>query len=114
MNDKMSHEEWHEAAHRAQQEHAQRVREDNLRSDAVTFSCLLAPGDEVGIVRNGPPGGKSTHITLGMTNHGESMVVALSPATARRFVAAMLDVIEECQPDAPLLKFHPDTFKGDN
>ena len=108
--DGMSHEEFHESARKAVAAHHQRLRDDGLMGEERYFTCNLTPGDRIALKRVGPSGGSSTYIAIGMTNHGEGMMVALSPQEARRFAAALLDNIESCDPAKPLLSIPEPPF----
>lgn len=110
----MSHEEYHEAAREAQHKYLAARKDDGLLGELKEYSCVLSPGDSVGIQRIGPEKGKSTYVAVGMSNHGNTMLVALSPKEARRFAAGLLDAIEECDPQRPIIFVPVPEVEDDN
>lgn len=104
MNPDTNHDDYHEAMRKGQQAYSARVKADGLRGDTRIVRCMISPGDKLNLTRVGPVGGQSTHVVVAMTVHGEDAgTIMLSPANARRLTAALLDLIEECDPSTPLI-----------
>lgn len=104
MNDH-DHQNWHQQAERARKDHINRLRANDQIGPETRFPCLLAPGDGIAVSRMGPKGMTSTYVSVLMSQHGEQALVALTPMSARRLAATLMNIADEIDPYAPDVEF---------